>query len=301
MTVILNLQLLNLISVQKSRYFQELNLKSKLEVIFTKILSNLRLNYQGNWQVKNPSLSSNDQGDTTMSVEMLNHPELPPDTLVESLPGNNIDKYTVNILHDIALSVRTLYRKIHYQNIKIRQLQQENRKLKELAFLDDLTQLANRRKFYLYMERTLQSQKGQPISLILLDIDFFKPYNDNYGHLAGDLCLQRIAKAIEEAITACYKHKPYLAARYGGEEFAIILPGLQLEEALNVADTIRRNVLAKNIYHCGSEIGSCITLSGGVASKVIGDDLSAEDLILSADRGLYQAKNNGRNRVLSES
>ncbi|MDT9184621.1 GGDEF domain-containing protein [Limnospira sp. PMC 289.06] len=151
------------------------------------------------------------------------------------------------------------------------------------------------------MEHTLQSQKGQPISLILLDIDFFKPYNDNYGHLAGDLYLQRIAKAIEEAITACHQHKPYLAARYGGEEFAIILPGLELKEALDVADTIRRNVLAKNISHWGSQIGSCITLSGGVASKIIKDDLSPKDLILSADWGLFQAKNNGRKRVVSES
>ncbi|MDT9198636.1 GGDEF domain-containing protein [Limnospira fusiformis KN01] len=167
--------------------------------------------------------------------------------------------------------------------------------------MDDLTQLANRRKFYLYMEHTLPSQKGQPISLILLDIDFFKPYNDNYGHLAGDLCLQRIAKAIQEAITASHKQKPYLAARYGGEEFAIILPGLKLKEALNVANQIRLKVLAKNIPHCGSEIGSCITLSAGVASQIIGDDLSPEDLILSADRGLDQAKNSGRNRVLSES
>ncbi|MDT9196098.1 diguanylate cyclase [Limnospira sp. PMC 1245.20] len=298
--MILNPQLLNLISVEKSRYFQEINLKSKLEVILTKMVSKLGLNNHQNLHHEHPQFSRKYQENTTMNIDILNRP-IVQDILVDSNTMENIDQYPINILHNIALSVRKLYRKIYYQNIRIRQLQQENRKLKELAFLDDLTQLANRRKFYLYMEHTLPSQKGQPISLILLDIDFFKPYNDNYGHLAGDLCLPRIAKAIQEAITASHKQKPYLAARYGGEEFAIILPGLKLKEALNVANQIRLKVLAKNIPHCGSEIGSCITLSAGVASQIIGDDLSPEDLILSADRGLDQAKNSGRNRVLSES
>ncbi|MGC9527813.1 MAG: GGDEF domain-containing protein [Limnospira sp.] len=199
-----------------------------------------------------------------------------------------------------AANIKKLYQKIRQQNLRIYYLEQENKKLRQLAFLDDLTRLANRRKFYLYIKQNWQDSRSRPTSLILGDIDFFKSYNDNYGHLAGDLCLQQIAEAIQEALKGLNESREYLAARYGGEEFAIVLPDTELEDAIAIADKIRLNIAAKQIPHVGSEIRPWITLSAGVSTQKAGQEDSPESLILAADRALYQAKKRGRNRVCSD-
>lgn len=174
-------------------------------------------------------------------------------------------------------------------------LREANKKLEELTLIDGLTRIANRRHFdaYLNKEWEISKRTSRPISLIMIDIDFFKKYNDSYGHLEGDSCLQNVAKAIKESIN----REGDLVSRYGGEEFGVILSETGLEGARHVAETIRRNVMNLSIAHKGSDIEKIVTVSIGVASRVPGRDFKKEEIILSADNALYMAKNKGRNRV----
>ena len=176
-----------------------------------------------------------------------------------------------------------------------RQLELANNELKRLATLDGLTQLANRRRFdqYLHQQWRVMLRKQLPISLILCDVDFFKRYNDAYGHQAGDACLQKIAAAVSTQA----KRPQDLVARYGGEELAVILPDSELEGVLVVAHRIREAVKNLKLEHRASEISDYVTLSIGVASLIPEDDSQAKQLIELADRALYQAKNSGRDRV----
>lgn len=175
------------------------------------------------------------------------------------------------------------------------QLQAANRELELLASSDGLTRLANRRRFDTYLEQEVQrlAQGFAPISLILCDIDFFKPYNDTYGHQAGDACLQEVAGAIRNAL----KGATDLAARYGGEEFAVILPDTDAIGALRVAEAIRAGVHALQIPHAKSGAASVVTLSLGIASASA-YQITPAQLIATADEALYQAKEQGRDRVV---
>lgn len=176
------------------------------------------------------------------------------------------------------------------------QLEQANKELQRLAFLDSLTQLANRRRFdtYLSQEWKRMTRDKTPLSLILCDIDFFKAYNDTYGHQAGDHCLQQVARAISLAV----KRPADLVARYGGEEFIVVLPNTEGEGALQVANEIQTNLRASEIIHPNSQASQYVTLSFGVASAIPSQDASPEMLIAAADKALYQAKSEGHNRVI---
>ena len=181
------------------------------------------------------------------------------------------------------------------------QLQSANSELYRLANSDGLTQVANRRCFNEYLEKEWQElgEKAAELSLILCDIDFFKKYNDTYGHQAGDACLQRVAKTIVEAVNYSVGEasaKP-LVARYGGEEFAIVLPHTKSEIAIYIAEQIRVWVKNLAVEHLQSEVG-CVTLSLGVASTFPRSHTAQKDLIAAADRALYQAKDQGRDRVI---
>ncbi|XWK86581.1 MAG: diguanylate cyclase [Phormidium sp.] len=184
-------------------------------------------------------------------------------------------------------------------------LQTVNEELHRLATLDSLTQLANRYWFNMYLSQEWQRLlieeaqgfrfKGNSncLSLIMCDVDYFKPYNDNYGHLAGDFCLQEVAKAIRETV-----NRPAdLVARYGGEEFAVILPNTSAEMAFDIAERIRTKVKGLQIAHCKSPIAQYVTLSLGVSSMVPHRESSPEELIATADRALYRAKEQGRDRT----
>ena len=184
------------------------------------------------------------------------------------------------------------------------QLQSANSELYRLANSDGLTQVANRRCFNEYLEKEWQElgEKAAELSLILCDIDFFKKYNDTYGHQAGDACLQRVAKTIVEAVNYSAGEalaKP-LVARYGGEEFAIVLPHTKSETAIYIAEQIRVWVKNLAVEHLQSEVG-CVTLSLGVASTFPRSTIAQKDLIAAADRALYQAKDQGRDRVILDS
>jgi diguanylate cyclase (GGDEF)-like protein/PAS domain S-box-containing protein len=176
-----------------------------------------------------------------------------------------------------------------------RELEAANRELQRLVSLDGLTQIANRRCFdkTLKLEWQRMGREKQSLSLILCDIDFFKLYNDTYGHQAGDECLKKVAEILKMSA----QRGGDLAARYGGEEFALILPETDVRGAMQVAESIRRNLREAAIPHAASKVSNFVTASIGTASIVPRTGLSIKELIEQADRALYQAKLEGRDRI----
>ncbi len=167
--------------------------------------------------------------------------------------------------------------------------------LEEISYLDGLTGIPNRRKFNEYTGYTCSfaAADSAPVSVIMIDIDYFKLFNDRYGHQAGDSCLSMIAQSISREIT----RKADLAARYGGEEFAVILPDMPEKTAVAFAEKLRQNVESLNIPHEWSKVSDRVTISLGVASHIPNPSFSCHDLIRKADEALYRSKQSGRNRV----
>lgn len=165
--------------------------------------------------------------------------------------------------------------------------------LEQLATRDGLTGLANRRCFddTLHAEWTRALRQQQPLSLLMVDVDNFKAYNDAHGHLGGDECLKRVAKAVASEMRA-----NDLVARYGGEEFAVILPNQSLKGAAIVAERIRSRVEQLQLP-CRFAPGKHVTVSIGAATAIAGPDNSASQLVAIADAALYRAKHLGRNRI----
>ncbi|MCF6246758.1 MAG: diguanylate cyclase [Desulfobacula sp.] len=176
------------------------------------------------------------------------------------------------------------------------ELKKANERLKMLSVMDGLTQIPNRRRFdeYLGTEWKRHYREKTPISVILCDIDFFKLYNDNYGHQAGDDCLQKVAKAIN----SCAHRSTDLAARYGGEEFVLVLPCTDAKGAMALSEEVRTCVMNLELDHEKSTVNDYVTLSLGVATMTPGPDNSAEALVALSDEGLYKAKENGRNQSI---
>jgi len=174
-------------------------------------------------------------------------------------------------------------------------LQEANAELENLVMLDGLTQIANRRRFDECLEikcqRLLRDQT--PLALILCDIDYFKAYNDCYGHQAGDDCL----KAVAQAIAGALRRTTDLAARYGGEEFAVIMPHTDEQGATEVAVMVRQAVLDLRIRHQNSQVAEFVTISIGIASAMPFHRCTPATLIKTADEALYQVKARGRNGI----
>lgn len=175
------------------------------------------------------------------------------------------------------------------------ELQQANQDLHFLATSDSLTKIANRHSFDLYLQQEWEkmSRIGSPISLIFIDVDRFKLYNDRYHHINGDKCLMKIAMAMRDSV----RRASDLVARYGGEEFAVILPNTEAFGALRVAENIRRAVRSAAIPHEDSPSG-WVTISLGVTTIVPQPHLHPEAFVDTADRALYQAKSQGRDRAI---
>ena len=171
-----------------------------------------------------------------------------------------------------------------------------NQKLVELANFDSLTKVANRRVFEEYINKEWQRmlREKTSIALIMCDVDYFKRYNDTYGHLAGDHCLRTIASVIETKA----KGPGNLVARYGGEEFVVILPQTDAQGGFYIAELIRKQLLDLQLVNAGSQISKFVTMSLGVASTIPLTDSSWEKLIKIADESLYQAKEEGRNQTI---
>ncbi len=180
--------------------------------------------------------------------------------------------------------------------IEKRKTEQLNKVLKDLSYVDDLTGIPNRRRFKEYLKKEWERSKRtkRPISILMVDIDFFKNYNDSFGHLAGDECLRRVAEAMSKNL----RKEIDLVARCGGEEFVVILPEVDASQARKVAERIRQAVLNLNIPNPGSETSGKITVSVGVASTVPQEGMSEESLVETADKALYTAKREGRNKVV---
>lgn len=178
-----------------------------------------------------------------------------------------------------------------------RKLDDANRELTRLSSVDGLTGIANRRRFdeSLLREWRRASRTGLPLSLLVADVDYFKPFNDNYGHQVGDECLKAVARTLELKL----RRPTDVVARYGGEEFAAILPETALDGAIAVADAMRGGIEALAITHRFSGAAPVVTISIGVASMmpVRGDENGFVALIKSADDALFRAKKLGRNQV----
>jgi len=177
-----------------------------------------------------------------------------------------------------------------------RQLRDARRQLTDLANVDELTGLGNRR----LVNRVLQEEinrarrNGGSLAVILLDVDYFKPYNDTYGHVAGDKVLQQLADVMQRALTRAGE----VVARYGGEEFILILPGANEETARRTAERLRQLVIEEHIPHGESPVAPCITVSQGLVALSPNGELIPGDLVRMADKALYRAKDEGRNAIV---
>ncbi|WP_414528385.1 diguanylate cyclase domain-containing protein [Nodularia chucula] len=192
--------------------------------------------------------------------------------------------------------LRQRLRKLLQQAQVYKQLEAANLALQELANIDSLTGLANRRRFddYLNTQWINLAQDQSPLSLILSDIDFFKLYNDEYGHPAGDSCIRLVSDTLSHKA----QNNQVLVARYGGEEFAVVMPHTYADDALYMAKVIQSGVMNLEIAHSASEISQYVTMSMGVATITPTWESSPSDLIMAADQALYQAKRAGRNRIV---
>ena len=177
------------------------------------------------------------------------------------------------------------------------QLHRLNSELAELSERDGLTQLLNRRTFTEKASQSLSEARrhAKSSALLMLDVDFFKYYNDSYGHVSGDDCLQRVAKCFQ----AVAQRGSDLVGRYGGEEFIILLPETDAEGAILVADRIQQALRDEAIEHRSSTVSEHVTLSIGIGIASPGNDNSLDTVILAADKNLYRAKEQGRNQVVA--
>lgn len=202
--------------------------------------------------------------------------------------------------HKAALHVNEqLQQEIHEREKVEAALHKANQELQRLAILDGLTQIPNRRRLdeYLDQEWKRAVREQLPLAFIMCDVDFFKRYNDTYGHQAGDECLQQVAKAISHAV----KRPADLVARYGGEEFAVVLPNTDIAGAVQVATEIAQAVAVLQIPHSTSSTLPYVSLSIGVAGIIPTAQIPLPVLVQAADTALYQAKMQGRNRIVSHS
>lgn len=212
------------------------------------------------------------------------------------------DDYLVKPVSEIVLKakVRAMQRiaQMRYSLLLLtRKLNEANRELSRLSSVDGLTAIPNRRVFddTLVREWRRAERRGAPLSLLLLDIDHFKEYNDCYGHQAGDDCLRTVAASLDRAL----RRSSDLAARYGGEEFVIVLPETDVHGAASVAENVLEIVRGLSVEHARSQTAPVVTISIGIATAIPArdDDSGWKTLLGDADAALYRAKANGRNRA----
>jgi diguanylate cyclase (GGDEF)-like protein len=206
------------------------------------------------------------------------------------------------------LTLRNLQKKIQEQNLQLvdeieereraeMALMEANRKLELLATIDGLTGISNRRQFDLYLQQEWKrsTREQVPIAFILCDIDHFKLFNDEYGHVEGDKCLKQVAQGIRRSV----KRPADFVARYGGEEFAVIMPNTDIEGAIMVAREIKKEIGTLKIPHVRSKTGRYVSLSMGVSSMLPERSDEPEAFINEVDQFLYQAKETGRDRIIA--
>jgi diguanylate cyclase (GGDEF)-like protein len=211
----------------------------------------------------------------------------------------------VNMFTDVkkklAILNASLEQKVIMQTVKLCEALEEvetaNKKLFKISNTDPLTQLANRRSFFKVFSKEWKRacRNKSSVSIILLDIDNFKQYNDTYGHIAGDACLEKVAGILKKSA----KRPLDLVARYGGEEFIILLPETDAKGAICVAESIRKALIAENIEHKNSATADRVTISAGCATAFPTMNDPRNNFINAADEALYNSKDNGRNLTTS--
>lgn len=231
------------------------------------------------------------------------------DTSVDRAFTAGADDYTAKPIHWPVLRQRVrrllqnrwamaeLKHKAARESVLVDQLEEANRELQRLASLDSLTQVANRRVCDEYLEQEWRrlARLQDSLAVAICDVDAFKAYNDTYGHPTGDDCLRQVADVLQQVL----KRPADLVARFGGEEFLAIMPHTNAKGAQHVAETMRQMLLKRAIPHAQSPAGDCVTLSIGVAAVVPHASASVARLVEAADRALYEAKQTGRDRVVS--
>ncbi|WP_107668967.1 diguanylate cyclase domain-containing protein [Cyanothece sp. BG0011] len=232
-----------------------------------------RVIQESNFQLRTPVTSQDEVGKLATSI-------------------NQLIQWIDEHITELKEARTTLEKRVEQRTIE---LQQALRKLKSLVNLDGLTQIFNRRYFdeALYREWQRGRREKSEISLIICDVDYFKIYNETYGHLGGDSCLQTVAQTIRRQV----KRPSDVVARYGGEEFVILLPNTDLNGALILAEMIRNAIETMNIPHENSLVSDHVTISMGVSCKIPKQIEQYQELIKEADNALYEAKENGRNCI----
>jgi len=204
---------------------------------------------------------------------------------------------SARIRHHSAAFINKLQRDEAFLELQESQLLLEaaNAELLRVSTTDELTNVANRRHFNDFIDREWRhaGRTGMPISLVMVDIDFFKHYNDEFGHQAGDECLKMVARLLNDVLSRTTD----LFARYGGEEFVGVLPITPVDRAVELAEKMRLAVEKANIKGSSANTAGCVTVSLGVASMKPSRGKTCDDLLKAADQALYQAKESGRNRV----
>jgi diguanylate cyclase (GGDEF)-like protein len=204
------------------------------------------------------------------------------------------------IIPEILVSKVKVFKQLHEQKQKIIHqtlaLEHANNKLMNLSYLDGLTQIPNRRNLDIFLEKEWEIAKNgnQPLSLLMIDIDFFKNYNDFYGHVKGDDCLKEVVKSLENTV----KRSGYFISRYGGEEFIVVMPNTNKAVAEEFANKLCNTVFNLKIEHLKSFVAQYVTISVGVATDLPNEDITPESLIKNADIALYKAKELGRSKVV---
>lgn len=210
---------------------------------------------------------------------------------IQSKEKNAFNSYQIEMVRSLSS-----YAAIAINNaLKSMELENLNRKLLFLSEHDSMTQIHNRGKFdnYLYNLWNIGINKHIQISLLLIDIDYFKEYNDNYGHVAGDECILKVANVLKEGV----ENNKFFSARYGGDEFILVIPSSDLNKAVKLGKIIKDKIYNLNIEHNFSKISNKVTVSIGAASTFPTNGMAINEFIRSADSALYYAKKNGRNQV----
>ncbi|NGZ77323.1 sensor domain-containing diguanylate cyclase [Saccharibacillus alkalitolerans] len=216
--------------------------------------------------------------------------------------GSRVDSLIASVVVLLALitEVNKLFVRLTRQHEELEEskqaLEEANKRLQQLSSADSLTRIANRRKFDEVLKQELEApqRENDYLSLLMVDIDYFKAYNDHYGHLGGDMVLRSVASKLESEALAHFG----FTARYGGEEFAVILPGHSMREAEQIAELLLESVRSLAIPHHYSDVSDQITISVGGFTMKPGDHFGANELIGKADAALYQAKAEGRARYV---